>query len=58
MKLYAVEVHDRETGDFIECLGKFESNIKAENSVRQVESQDDFDEEKDVIGVYEIEEWN
>lgn len=56
MKLYAVEVHDKETGDFIECLGKFESNKKAEDLVRQIELQDDFDEEKDVIGIYEIEE--
>lgn len=57
MKLYAVEVHDKETGDFIECLGKFESNKKAEDLVRQIELQNDFDEENDVIGIYEIEEW-
>lgn len=53
---YAVEIHDVESGSFIECIDKFDTESEAWECKYKIENSNDFDYERDYVDIYEIEE--
>jgi hypothetical protein len=56
MKKYAVEIHEVETGDFIECVDKFNTEREAWECKNKIECEDDFDYENEYVDIYELED--
>lgn len=54
--MYAVEIHDNETGSFIECIDKFDTLQEAERCRNDLYFGGEIDEENEYVDIFEIEE--